>query len=252
MRRGLVVETFMKKVAAYLLQKLQHRAARIEYGARVARCAVGGYLSVGRNSVLADCKVEGYVRVDHDSYFAESEIGYCSYVGPYSYIRRTRIGRFCSIGPYALAGVGTHPTSFVSTSPVFYASREQCGISFAARDLFRETSVIDIGHDVWIGARAFVRDGVHIGTGAVVGAGAVVVSDIDPYAVVVGVPARVLRYRFSKEDVEKLLRLAWWTWPKSDLQEASGLMAQSNVRELFRWAEMRKSEKEEHKPGVRD
>lgn len=242
----------MKRIAAYLLQRWQYPNAVIAFGARVAHCTVDGFLSVGRNSALAGCRLERNVSVDHDTYVAESAIGFCSYVGPYSHIRRTTIGRFCSIGPYTLIGTGTHPTRFVSTSPVFYATRKQCGISFASNDSFEETRTIDIGHDVWIGARTFIADGLRVGSGAVIGAGAVVTRDVEPYAIVGGVPARLLRYRYPKEDVAILLELAWWTWPEGDLREAASLMAQSDVRSLLLWHEARASRNAKSDSGLHE
>lgn len=77
----------------------------------------------------------------------------------------------------------------------------------------------EIGNDVWIGTNAFIVAGVKIGDGAVVGAGAVVTKDVAPYAVVGGVPARVIRYRYSKEMIEAFLRIKWWDWPVSQIEE---------------------------------
>jgi phosphonate metabolism protein (transferase hexapeptide repeat family) len=76
-----------------------------------------------------------------------------------------------------------------------------------------------IGHDVWIGHGATILAGVAVGTGAVVGAGAVVTKDVAPYEVVVGVPARPIRKRFTDDVIEKMLRIGWWDWDRSMLEE---------------------------------
>lgn len=149
----------------------------------------------------------------------ESRVGRYTYLGRNSVIENAEIGRFCSIGPEVMIGLAAHPLGAnVSTSPVFYKTRSK-GVTpiFKGSTLLADsTFVIDehrlvtIGHDVWIGARAIVKDGLSIGDGAVVAAGAVVTRDIPPYAIVAGVPARILRYRFDTETIEFLQQLRWW------------------------------------------
>ena len=137
-------------------------------------------------------------------------------VGDYSYLSRgalvanTTIGKFCSIGPNLCCGQGLHPTGGVSTHPMFFSTSRQNGISLTDKPLFEETKHTHIGNDVYIGANVFILDGVTIGDGAVLGAGAVVTKDIPPYAVAVGVPARVVKYRFDAETVKALEERQWW------------------------------------------
>ena len=115
-----------------------------------------------------------------------------------------------------IIGLGLHPTrDFVSTHPIFYSASNQSVISsFADKDYFAEKKPIVIGNDVWIGARAMVIDGVKIGDGAIVGAGAVVTKDVPSYAIVGGVPAKFIRWRFPKKTINRLESIRWWT--KSD------------------------------------
>ena len=75
-----------------------------------------------------------------------------------------------------------------------------------------------IGNDVWIGRNAVIKDGVTVGDGAIIGTSAVVTKDVPPYAIVVGVPARIIRYRFSPEIIEALLELRWWDLPLEKIQ----------------------------------
>lgn len=145
-------------------------------------------------------------------------------LGDYSYIARnsnvsnTEIGRFCSIGPNFCCGLGLHPTNGVSTSPMFYSTMRQNGTTLCEKNKVEEFKHTKIGNDVFIGANVTVLDGVTISDGAVIGAGAVVVSDIPPYAVAVGVPAKVVKYRFDQSTIDKLLEKKWWEGDANQLR----------------------------------
>jgi len=130
-------------------------------------------------------------------------------------------------------GAAEHPTDWLSTSPLQYGG--PCDwASFRATDkpAFPVADYVNIGSDVWIGDGAFIRSGVTIGDGAVVAARAVVNRDVPPYAIVAGVPAKVIRYRFSDQIIERMQRLQWWRYsiadfascPFNDIERALGYM----------------------------
>jgi virginiamycin A acetyltransferase len=141
-------------------------------------------------------------------------VGDHSYVNDGTRIGIAVIGRFCSIGYHCSIGLHEHPLDLISTSPRFYGTENLLQQPAAHADLH---SPVRIGHDVWIGSNAVLLQGVEIGTGAVVAAGAVVTKDVPPYAIVTGVPARVHRLRFAPEIVEGLLESRWWDWPQEEL-----------------------------------
>jgi virginiamycin A acetyltransferase len=149
------------------------------------------------------------------------ELGPGVIVGDYSYLNSGtivasgRIGRFCSIGSNCQIGMADHPIEFLSTSPLLYGPVNVFGDG-SHWEHYGEPP--EIGSDVWIGAQAFIRQGVTVGHGAVIGAAAVVLKDVPPYAIAVGVPARVMRYRFSPATVERLLESRWWELPVSALR----------------------------------
>lgn len=142
-----------------------------------------------------------------------------SYIDDYSYIALnaqvsyTNIGKYCSIGPNFVCGWGIHPITAISTSPMFYSSAKQNGFSICQQNKIIERKQIRIGHDVFIGANVIVLDGVSIGNGAVIGAGAVVSKDIPPYAIAVGCPIQIVKYRFDKAIIERLESIQWWNNP---------------------------------------
>jgi len=146
-----------------------------------------------------------------------SSIGDYSYMAINGHLRMVTIGKFCSIGPNLLAGYGIHPTNGVSTSPMFYSTFCQNGTTLSRENKIIEQKPISIGNDVFIGANVTILDGVTIGDGAIIGAGAVVSKDVPPYAIAVGSPIRILRYRFPDDTIDKLLDLKWWNLPDEKL-----------------------------------
>lgn len=142
-------------------------------------------------------------------------MGYGSYTGMYCRIVGN-VGRFTSISDEVSNTCGTHPylPPFATTSPMFYSVRLQSMVTFATEERFPEVlNPIKIGNDCWIGARAFFAGGLTIGDGAVVLAGAVVTQDVPPYAVVGGVPAKIIKYRYDEETIDWLLKVRWWDKP---------------------------------------
>lgn len=140
-------------------------------------------------------------------------IGENTYVVPGCTIvdSRTRIGKFCSIAKNVSIGTTMHPLQALTTHPVSYTGEaDHLRIPPENRVDFQNKTPVNIGNDVWIGLNAVIMDGVTIGDGAVIGTGAVVTRDIPPYAVAVGIPARVIRYRFEPEIIERLLKTRWW------------------------------------------
>lgn len=128
-----------------------------------------------------------------------------------------QIGAFTSIADGVTISLGNHPTHLVSTHPAFYLS--EFGLSAKnTPDIAAKNEKIIIGHDVWIGRDVTLLTGVTIGTGAVIAAGAVVTKDVPPYAIVGGVPARVIRYRFDEETIQRLLESRWWSWTDDKLR----------------------------------
>ena len=147
----------------------------------------------------------------------ECQIGDYTYIARNSWISKTSIGKFCSIGPNLVCGWGIHPVDGISTSPMFYSTLKQNGTTLSATNKVQERKPIKIGNDVFIGMNVTILDGVTIGDGAVIGAGAVVSKDIPPYAIAVGNPIKILRYRFDRKTIEKILEIKWWGWPAENL-----------------------------------
>lgn len=166
---------------------------------------------------LGSVEFEGLNKVGARTRMYNSRLGYGSYVANDSTLTGTRVGRYCSLGPNIAMPTGLHPTSgFASTSPLFFSRAGQVGRPFVSRQKFAENRFAEdgclrvIGNDVWIGGNVVILEGVRIEDGAIVGAGSVVTKDLPPYSISVGVPAKVIRYRFDRQTIDRLLATRWW------------------------------------------
>lgn len=167
-----------------------------------------------------------------------SSIGDYSYVGHNSRLTHAHVGKFCSLAGDGSYGMGTHSLDHISTSSIFTSKRNGTLIKWTDKSMFEEYKGINIGNDVWIGTRVLVMGGVNIGNGAVVAAGAVVTKDVPPYAVVGGVPAKVLKYRFSEDVIQELENSKWWMLEDGILKENINLfqkpLEEENLKKIIR------------------
>lgn len=144
------------------------------------------------------------------------------------------IGSFCSIGSgasFIMAGNQGHRSDWVSSYPFFYMQQEPAFA--AASDAFIPAGNTVIGNDVWIGSEAMIMPGIAVGDGAVIGSRAVITKDVEPYAIVAGNPAKVIRMRFSVEQVQMLLEMRWWDWLMPEIEAAMPLLCSGDIQKLY-------------------
>ena len=164
------------------------------------------------NSYLGkECKIYTKGRL------CNSIIGNYTYIAENAILNNTTIGKFCSIGTNLISGWGIHPLNGISTHPMFYSTKKQNGLTLSEIDKIDELLPINIGNDVFIGMNVTILDGVTIGDGAVIGAGAVVSKNVPPYAIAVGNPIQIIKYRFDDEIIGKLNKIKWWDYNIEEL-----------------------------------
>lgn len=177
-------------------------------------------LKKARLSSIKNSKISPLAVIHSGSSVVNSCFGRYTYCGYDCNIFNAIIGSFCSIAGNVTIGGAVHPMHFVSTSPVFLSHRDSVKKKFSSFN-FLPQHITHIGNDVWIGEGAFIKAGVKIGDGSVIGMGAVVTKNVEPYTVVAGNPARVIRQRFDSDVVDGLLKLQWWNMLDEDLQECA-------------------------------
>lgn len=178
---------------------------RIDPTARVRNCTLGIYTSVGPRTSMNESTFGDYSYVVQD----------CSIVW-------ADIGKFCSIAASTRINPGNHPMWRAALHHFTYRSRSY---GFTVEDdaeffEWRASHRVVLGDDVWIGHASTILPGVKIGTGAAIGAGAVVSKDVPPFAIMGGVPAKFIRFRFDQKVQQKLMSMAWWDWPRERLESA--------------------------------
>ena len=166
-------------------------------------------------------------KVESGTQFINSSINKHSFCGYDCDINYCDIGSFTSIANGVIVGGGMHPISWVSTSPVFYIGRDSIKAKFSEYEREDVKKTI-IGNDVWIGNNCLIKQGVNIGTGSVIGMGSVVTKDVEPYTIVAGNPAKIIRKRFDDQLIERLLKSSWWDFSDSKL-----IVVPSKIQELF-------------------
>ncbi|MCF0193567.1 MAG: CatB-related O-acetyltransferase [Bacteroidaceae bacterium] len=177
---------------------------------------------------ILNSKIDKTAKIYAGTEFYDSTIGRHSYVGYNSEIHNCEIGAFCSIANNIVVGGAKHPLDWVSTSPVFYNVGGGTGKHIGNLEIEPLKRTI-IGNDVWIGSCVLIMQGVHVGDGAVIGAGSIVTKDVPPYAIVAGNPAKILRYRFDEKMIGSLLTSKWWELSDEELAHKSQYINRPNL-----------------------
>lgn len=150
-----------------------------------------------------------------------------------------KVGKFCSIAKNVTVFTGgSHRTDWVTTYPFGHIHKNIFN-NFNGKGHPKSNGNVIIGNDVWIGTDATIMSGITVGDGAVIAANSHVVKNVEPYSIVGGNPAKLIKYRFSSEKIEKLLEIQWWNWSVEKINRLSPFLCNENIDEFIRQAEMK-------------
>lgn len=172
-------------------------------------------VSIGDESIIRHSNIGENVEIGRRNTIDHCTISKSTYTGEFCIIKHSNIGRYCSISWNVSIGGANHQIERLSSSPLHRVVKCEKNEEYKS---FEEEK-LNIGNDVWIGSGAIVLRGVNIGNGAVIAAGAVVTKDVPPYAIVGGVPAKIIKYRFSKKIINGLEAIKWWDWSDEEINK---------------------------------
>jgi acetyltransferase-like isoleucine patch superfamily enzyme len=187
-----------------------------------------------KNVIIKNSSTAELSSIDEFTKCSKVELGYASTISRNCVLRGPiKIGRYCQIGPGVKMFTREHPYKTISiytNNNLFEGRRKQ----------LLKAQPITIGNDVWIGANAVIIKGVKIGTGAVIGAGTIVKDDVPPYAICVGNPGKIVKYRFDDEMIDLLLNSKWWMLKKNELEEHEDIFKRDLTENNFETKELLK------------
>ena len=193
--------------------------------ANVVDSELGVGVTVGDDTNIVRCKIGNNVDFNRRSYINDSIIGSFSYSGSNTTMNFSLIGKFCSLARNVDIGGFDHDYHKVTTMPMFrFKQLLGGGIPEVGKK-----ELCKIGNDVWIAAGTQILHKVTVGDGAVIGGGAVVTKDVPPYAIVAGVPAKIIKFRFDEKTIEELMDIKWWNWPEELILENIEWMIQNEI-----------------------
>jgi phosphonate metabolism protein (transferase hexapeptide repeat family) len=189
---------------------------------------------IDSTAVVKEATLGAWTVVGPRTLIQETVVGDYSYASEYCDIIYSKIGKFCSIASHVRINPGNHPVWRAALHHFTYRSRSYDLRREDDQDFFdwRRSHPVELADDVWIGHGAILLPGVKIGTGAAVGAGAVVTKDVPPFTIVAGVPAKPLRRRVPPEVEEALMRIRWWDWTHEQLAEALEDFRKLNIEQF--------------------
>lgn len=185
---------------------------------RLKESVLHGKNIIGDHTRVDYSQLKEYVRIDRLNHLYYVNIGRHSYTGQDTVIMHSEIGAFCSIAWDVSIGPANHDYHKITNHSFLYNAYDKIRPEESiAYDRFN--NVCKVGNDVWIGSGATILRNVKIGDGAIVGGGAVVTKDVPPYAIVAGIPAKIIRFRFDQKLIKELLELRWWNFSDELIKE---------------------------------
>jgi acetyltransferase-like isoleucine patch superfamily enzyme len=219
-----------------LSESLQGDNCKFYKGSEITKSRLGDKIVVGNDSIVQNSILESNISINRRNFIHRVKMGCFTYTGINTSLRSCEIGKFCSISWGVSIGGGDHPNDRITTSTLsrFYMLDAR-GWSNVTDKTLEDTYKIQkkciIENDVLISTNAIILREVKIGNGAIIGAGAVVTKDVEPYSIVAGVPAKKIKMRFNPEIIKALEEIKWWDWPIAVIRQNLDIIYSSKVDE---------------------
>ncbi|MFT7155829.1 MAG: acetyltransferase-like isoleucine patch superfamily enzyme [Parvicella sp.] len=223
-----------------LRSALRHLIARYKFKKDHNELHETSFLSL--KAQIKNSKLDHEVRVADYASVKNSQIGYLTSIGRFSKVTHTNIGKYCAISWDVSINAISHPMENPSISAFPYVP----SVGGFTTERIQQHKEVVILNDVWVGANSVIMPGVIIGNGAVIGASSVVTRDVPDYAVVVGAPAKIIKYRFNRKEIGELLTLEWWNLPTDILKSNISIFQKRlDSQTLVKLKKLKKSHEDE-------
>lgn len=199
----------LKNISECMKATIRSAISRAEWKERNPTCQIHADVRLDERSVIGS-----YCVLFRNVTVINSVIGDHTYVQENSIVNESEVGKYCSLAMGVSVGLPQHSIIGVSSHPAFYLRNTPLAKTYSDQDMVVVSKKTFIGPDVWIGQNAIIMNGLQVGIGAVIGAGAVVTHDVPAYAVVGGVPAKIIKYRFDEKIRNDLQESNWWNMPE--------------------------------------
>lgn len=197
---------------------------------------IDNYAIIGDSAIITDSQIQRSCSINRHNHILKSTIGKFTYTAERTKVLNADIGNFCSIAWQVSVGGGKHNYEGLTTHPLWrFKMLDQGNLdhnsNIQLKDRYKTITRCHVGHDVWIAPNVIIVTDIKIGNGAVIGAGAVVTKDVEPYSIVAGVPAKKIKMRFDDKIIEALEEIKWWDWPIEVIRENLDLIYSKKVDE---------------------
>lgn len=243
----MIVQNQIAADSKILKSRIGTSGIKIFKNAEIRNSQIENFAIIGDNASIIDSHILNNTSVNRYNNILKSEIGRYTYTMERTRMLNAKVGSFCSIAWNVSIGAGKHDYSRVTTSPLWRFEMLDAGNIDHENDAqlkkrYETITLCNVGHDVWIAPNVVIITDVKIGNGSVIGAGAIVTKDVEPYSIVAGVPAKVIKKRFDDKTIEALEKIQWWNWPIELIRKNSVLIFslkidQSVVEKLFEVAD---------------
>lgn len=221
-----------------IIGKMNDAPYKVGENSKVKASTVGSGTTIDRDCVVLKSEIGSNVDIEKRNLIQSAKVGDMTYTGEDTSIMWAEVGKYCCISRMVDIGGNEHDYEAASMMPSYRIGNKLGG----TLSRHPEEPMITIGNDVWIGQGVSIvrKEGLTIGNGVVIGAGAVVTKSVPDYAIVAGVPARVIKYRFPEDMIGRLLKLKWWEWDNEKVLENRELLTGKMTYETLEQLEGRK------------